>query len=172
MQEGKPIVYFLCTGNSCRSQMAEGFGKEILGDRFTVLSAGLEAHGVNPTAVRAMAEIGIDISDQTSDLIDPEILTKADWVITLCGNANESCPVTPLHVRRLHWGLDDPAKAQGTDEERMEVFRRVREEIRQLIADFASEVGAPVPIGSQTERNANGAGGGSRTRTSQRLRGF
>lgn len=140
MKEQKPVVYFLCTGNSCRSQMAEGFGKQILGEHFTVLSAGLEAHGVNPTAVEVMAEVGIDISEQTSDLIDTEVLNNAAWAITLCGNANESCPVTPPKVKRLHWGLDDPAKAQGTEEERIRVFRRVREEIRQLITDFASEI--------------------------------
>lgn len=140
MQEQKPVIYFLCTGNSCRSQMAEGLGKEILGDHFRVFSAGLEAHGVNLTAVQAMAEIGIDISDQTSDLIDDDILNNAAWAITLCGNANESCPVTPPSVKRLHWGLDDPAKAEGTDEERMLVFRRVRDEIRQLIEEFASKV--------------------------------
>src|SRR5690625_4466178 len=101
MQEQKPVIYFLCTGNSCRSQMAEGLGKEILGDHFSVFSAGLEAHGVNPTAVEAMAEIGIDISDQTSDLIDDGILNNATWAITLCGNANESCPVAPPNVIRL-----------------------------------------------------------------------
>lgn len=140
MREQKPIVYFLCTGNSCRSQMAEGFGKQILGEHFRVLSAGLEAHGVHPTAVQVMAEVGIDISKQTSDLIDTEVLNNAEWVITLCGNANESCPVTPPQVKRLHWGLDDPAKAQGTDEERLQVFRRVRDEIRQLITEFASRI--------------------------------
>lgn len=142
MQHEKPIVYFLCTGNSCRSQMAEGFGKKLLGDRFTVLSAGLKAHGVHPTAVRAMAEVGIDISDQTSDLIDLETLQKAAWAITLCGNANDNCPATPPNVKRLHWGLDDPAKAQGTDEERMAVFRRVRDELRSLIEMFAREAEA------------------------------
>lgn len=140
MQERKPIVYFLCTGNSCRSQMAEGFGKKILGDHFAVFSAGLEAHGVNPTAVRSMAEVGVDISHQTSELIDDDILNNAAWAITLCGNANESCPVTPPNVKRLHWGLDDPAEAQGTDEQRMLVFRRVRDEIRQLIEEFAFKV--------------------------------
>lgn len=142
MEERKPVVYFLCTGNSCRSQMAEGFGKAMLGERFTVLSAGVEAHGVNPVAIKVMAEVGIDISGQTSDLIDAEILNNAEWVITLCGHANESCPATPPHVKRLHWDLEDPAKAQGTEEERLRVFRRVRDEIRRRICALAAEIGA------------------------------
>ncbi len=137
--EQKPILYFLCTGNSCRSQMAEGFGKAILGDRFSVFSAGIEAHGVNPTAVRVMSEREIDISNQTSDVIDPDRLNRAAYAITLCGNASESCPVTPPTVKRLHWGLDDPAKARGTEGERLEVFRRVRDEIEARIREFHRE---------------------------------
>ncbi len=90
----KSIIYFLCTGNSCRSQMAEGFGHHYLGDRYEVYSAGIEAHGVNPKAVKAMNEIGIDISNQTSDTIDRDILSKADLVVTLCGHANDVCPAT------------------------------------------------------------------------------
>jgi len=132
----KPIIYFLCTGNSCRSQMAEGFGKKYLGDRFDVYSAGIEAHGLNPYAVRVMREVGIDISNQTSDVIDPELLNKADYVITLCGDANDRCPMTPPHVTRWHWGFDDPAKATGTEEERLAVFRRVRDEIGERIKRF------------------------------------
>jgi len=135
----KKIIYFLCTGNSCRSQMAEGFAKAYLGDRFNVYSAGIEAHGLNPTAVRVMAEKGIDISGQTSEVIDPQLLAKADWVITLCGDANDRCPAVPPHVRREHWGFDDPAKATGTEEERLAVFRRVRDEIEERIRRFAEE---------------------------------
>ncbi|PDO10325.1 MAG: arsenate reductase (thioredoxin) [Candidatus Reconcilbacillus cellulovorans] len=135
----KKIIYFLCTGNSCRSQMAEGFAKAYLGDRFDVYSAGIEAHGLNPTAVRVMAEKGIDISGQTSDVIDPQLLAKADWVITLCGDAHDRCPAVPPHVRREHWGFDDPAKATGTEEERLAVFRRVRDEIEERIRRFAEE---------------------------------
>ncbi|PTX64301.1 arsenate reductase [Melghirimyces profundicolus] len=135
----KKTVYFLCTGNSCRSQMAEGFGKKILGDRFNVYSAGIEPHGLNPKAIKAMKEKGIDISDQTSEVIDPDILNKADYVITLCGDANETCPMTPPQVQRIHWGLDDPAKAEGTPEEVWEVFRRVRDEIEERIRRFADE---------------------------------
>ncbi|OBR64026.1 arsenate reductase (thioredoxin) [Paenibacillus oryzae] len=133
----KKIVYFLCTGNSCRSQIAEGFGHHYLSEKFDVYSAGIEAHGLNPKAVRAMAEKGIDISNQTSDIINPEILNKADIVVTLCGDANDKCPITPPHVIRFHWGFDDPAKATGTEEERWGVFQRVRDEIEARIKQFA-----------------------------------
>ncbi|MFS0728327.1 MULTISPECIES: arsenate reductase (thioredoxin) [Paenibacillus] len=135
----KKIVYFLCTGNSCRSQMAEGFGHQHLGEEYDVYSAGIEAHGLNPKAVKAMAEKGVDISQQTSDVIDPEILNKADVVITLCGDANDKCPMTPPHVTRYHWGFDDPAKATGTDEEKWAVFQRVRDQIEARIQRFAAE---------------------------------
>lgn len=130
-------LYFLCTGNSCRSQMAEGWGKEILGDEWRVLSAGIEAHGLNPNAVKAMNEVGIDISNQSSDMIDTEILNNADLVVTLCGDAADKCPVTPAHVKRDHWGFEDPAKAQGTEEEKWSVFQHVRDDIRTRIQKFA-----------------------------------
>jgi arsenate reductase len=139
MADNKKIIYFLCTGNSCRSQMAEGFGKKYLGDKYDVYSAGIEAHGLNPHAVKAMVEKGIDISNQTSDIIDPELLNKADYVVTLCGDANDKCPMTPPHVKREHWGFDDPAKATGTEEEKWAVFRRVRDEIEDRIKRFAEE---------------------------------
>ncbi|OYD06860.1 arsenate reductase (thioredoxin) [Paludifilum halophilum] len=135
----KKTIYFLCTGNSCRSQIAEGFGKQILGDRFNVYSAGIEAHGLNPKAVKAMAEKGNDISGQTSNIIDPEILNNADYVITLCGDANDKCPMTPPHVNRQHWGFDDPAKAEGTEEEVWAVFQRVRDQIEERIRRFVEE---------------------------------
>ncbi|HEY4552154.1 MAG TPA: arsenate reductase (thioredoxin) [Bacillaceae bacterium] len=131
------IIYFLCTGNSCRSQMAEGFGKKYLGEKYDVYSAGLEAHGLNPKAVKAMAEAGVDISNQTSDIIDEELLEKADYIITLCGDARDKCPVTPPGKTRWHWGFDDPAKAQGTEEEKWRVFQRVRDEIEARIKVFA-----------------------------------
>jgi arsenate reductase (thioredoxin) len=134
----KKTLYFLCTGNSCRSQMAEGFGKQILGESFDVYSAGIEAHGLNPKAVKAMNKVGVDISGQTSDLIDKEILNNADYVITLCGDADDNCPVTPPHITRWHWGFDDPARAVGTEEEKWAVFQRVRDEIEKRIQDFAT----------------------------------
>lgn len=136
----KKTIYFLCTGNSCRSQMAEGWAKKYLGDRWNVYSAGIEAHGLNPKAVQAMNEVGLDISGQTSDIIDSVLLNGADLVVTLCGDAANKCPITPPHVRREHWGFDDPAKAQGTEEEKWSVFQRVRDEVGARIRKF-SETG-------------------------------
>jgi arsenate reductase len=135
----KKTIYFLCTGNSCRSQMAEGWAKKLLPD-WEVKSAGIEAHGLNPNAVKAMKEIDVDISNQTSDIIDMATLNNADLVVTLCGDAADKCPVTPSSVNREHWGFDDPAKAEGTDEERWAVFQRVRDEIGERIRKF-SETG-------------------------------
>lgn len=132
----KKTIYFLCTGNSCRSQMAEGWAKQLLGDEWEVRSAGIEAHGLNPNAVKAMNEVGIDISDQKSELIDNEYLNHATLAVTLCGDAADRCPMTPPHVRREHWGFDDPAKAEGTDEEKWAVFQRVRDEIGERIKRF------------------------------------
>lgn len=139
MTDNKKIIYFLCTGNSCRSQMAEGFGKKHLNDRFDVYSAGIEAHGLNPNAVKAMAEKDIDISRQTSDIINPEILNNADYVVTLCGDAHDKCPMTPPHVNRAHWGFADPAKATGTDAEKWAVFQQVRDDIEERIKRFAEQ---------------------------------
>ncbi len=133
----KNTIYFLCTGNSCRSQMAEAWAKKYLGESWNVFSAGIEAHGLNPHAVKAMNEVGIDISKQTSDIIDLEILNNADLVITLCGDAADKCPVTPSSVKREHWGFDDPAKAQGTDEEKWAVFQKVRDQIGKRIQEYA-----------------------------------
>jgi arsenate reductase len=127
----KKTIYFLCTGNSCRSQMAEGWAKQHLGDEWDVRSAGLEAHGLNPNAVKAMNEVGIDISGQTSDVIDPKILNNADLVVTLCGHAADNCPVTPPHIKRVHWGFDDPAGKEWSE------FQRVRDEIGARIKAFA-----------------------------------
>ena len=133
----KKAIYFLCTGNSCRSQMAEGWAKQLLGDGWEVRSAGIEAHGLNPNAVKAMNEVGIDISDQKSELIDNGYLNQATLAVTLCGDAADRCPMTPPHVRREHWGFNDPAKAQGTDDEKWAVFQRVRDEIGERIKRFA-----------------------------------
>jgi arsenate reductase (thioredoxin) len=133
----KKTIYFLCTGNSCRSQMAEGWAKKYLSDEWVVKSAGIEAHGLNPNAVKAMKEVGIDISNQTSDIINNKILNNADFVITLCGDAADKCPTTPPHVKRVHWGFDDPAKAKGSEKEKWSVFQRVRDEIGNRIKRFA-----------------------------------
>lgn len=121
--------------------MAEGWAKTYLPDGWEVYSAGIEAHGLNPNAVKAMAEVGIDISEQTSDLIDMERLNHADMVVTLCGDAADRCPMTPPQVRREHWGFDDPAKATGTDEEKWAVFQRVRDQIGERIQRFTDEEG-------------------------------
>ncbi|CQR46349.1 Arsenate-mycothiol transferase ArsC2 [Paraliobacillus sp. PM-2] len=130
-------IYFLCTGNSCRSQMAEGWAKKYLGKEWEVRSAGIEAHGLNPNAVRAMKEINIDISNQQSEVIDSDFLNHTTLAVTLCGDAADKCPVTPPQVKRVHWGFDDPAKAEGTDEEKWEVFQRIRDEIGARIKHFA-----------------------------------
>jgi arsenate reductase len=136
----KQLVYFLCTGNSCRSQMADGFMHAIGGHLYEVKSAGLEAHGLNPRAVKVMSEVGIDISNNTSNVIDPEILNRATYVITLCGHADEHCPViSNPNVIKWHWGFDDPAKATGTEDEIMEQFRDVRDAIKSRIEKFVQE---------------------------------
>jgi arsenate reductase len=136
----KPLVYFICTGNSCRSQMAEGFARTLFGERLDVLSGGLEPSQVNPISIRVMAEVGVDISSHTSRPIDPDRLREAAVAVTLCGDAEERCPLTPPQVRRLHWPLPDPAKAQGTEDEILAVFRRVRDDIRDRVAKLAEEI--------------------------------
>lgn len=134
----KKIIYFLCTGNSCRSQMADGWAKKYLdSSEWEVYSAGIEAHGVNPKAIKAMEEVGVDISTHTSDIIDPELLNRATIAVTLCGDAADKCPITPPSVRREHWGFPDPAKATGTDEEVWAVFQDVRDAIGKRIEEFA-----------------------------------
>lgn len=137
--QNKPVILFLCTGNSCRSQMAEGFARALGGDRVEVYSAGIEPAGLNPRAVKVMVEAGIDISRQTSEPIDPEILNKADLIVTLCGDARDKCPVTPPSIRREYWPLRDPAKAEGDQEEIMAVFRAVRDEIRVRVTKLLEE---------------------------------
>ena len=138
--EKKPLVYFLCTGNSCRSQIADGFLKALGSGQYEVRSAGLEAHGLNPRAAQVMNEVGVDISAHTSDVIDPEILNRANYVITLCGHADEHCPViSNKNAVKWHWGFDDPAKATGTEEEIMEKFREVRDAIKLRIEQFVKE---------------------------------
>jgi arsenate reductase len=126
-------ILFLCTGNSCRSQMAEGWARHLGGEALTVQSAGIEAHGKNPRAISVMREAGIDISQQESTRVTPAMLEQADLVVTVCGHADEHCPVLPAGTRKLHWPLDDPAKAQGSEEQVMQVFRASRDDIRQRV---------------------------------------
>ena len=133
MTENKPRVLFLCTHNSARSQMAEGVLRNLAEDRFEVHSAGTEATRVRPLAVRAMDEIGINISGQESKTLAQYLGEPFDYVITVCDEANEACPFFPGAKNRLHWSFRDPSRATGSDEERLEVFREVRDEIRERI---------------------------------------
>lgn len=132
-------VLVLCTGNSCRSQMAEGWIKHLLGDRWEVRSAGTRPAGtVHPLAVRAMAEIGVDISAGSPKHVDSFLGQPWDLVVTVCDSAKESCPLFPRPVEQIHVSFPDPAEAEGSDEERMEVFRTVRDDIRaRLLPEVA-----------------------------------
>ena len=132
----KARVLFLCTHNSARSQMAEALLRARAGDRFEVASAGTEARGVHPLAVRAMSEVGVDIVGQTSKTLERFLGERWDYVVTVCDGANESCPVFPQAATRLHWSFDDPSAARGSEEERLAVFRRVRDEVASRIASW------------------------------------
>lgn len=132
-------VLILCTGNSARSQMAEGLLRHIAGDRFDVESAGTIASFVRPQAIAVMHEIGIDISGHRSKGLDEFLETPFDYVITVCDNAAENCPIFPGDATRIHWSFDDPADAVGNDEEQMALFRRVRDEIRDKLVGFARQ---------------------------------
>lgn len=133
-------LYFLCTGNSCRSQMAEGFAKKYAPSNWTIKSAGVEQHGLNRISVKVMAENGIDISNNTSDLIDNDYLRSSDYVITLCGDAKDKCPMTPPSVKKEHWPLNDPAQANGTNEEVLNAFRTTRDDIDELVYKFINHL--------------------------------
>ncbi len=126
-------VLFLCTGNSCRSQMAEGWTRHLLGKRIEALSAGVETHGLNPRAVQVMAEAGVDITSQRSELIDDYLDAPLDLVVSVCDHAAESCPTFPRPVRRVHHTFPDPAHAKGTEDEILAAFRAVRDEIRAFV---------------------------------------
>ncbi|WP_045221430.1 arsenate reductase ArsC [Desulfonatronum thioautotrophicum] len=132
----KVKVLFLCTGNSCRSQMAEGWTRHLKGDVIEAFSAGIEKHGLNPHAVRVMAEAGVDISGFRSKTVDELPEQEFDYVITLCGHAQETCPFFPAKTKRLHVGFDDPPKLAQTaqsEEEALGHYRRVRDEIRDFV---------------------------------------
>jgi arsenate reductase len=135
----KPTVLILCTGNSCRSHLAEGILRAAAGDLLDVQSAGSKPAGyVHPLAVQVMREIGIDISRHRSKHLDEFLRQPVETVITVCGNADQACPVFPGQVNRHHWPFDDPAHATGTDEEKLAVFRRVRDEIRRVFEAYAA----------------------------------
>lgn len=135
-------LYFLCTGNSCRSQMAEGFARALAPADWVIASAGVETHGLNPRAVQVMAEVGIDISQNTSKRIDPAYLNSSDVVVTLCGDARDKCPMTPPTVDRRHWPLPDPAQATGSEAEVLATFRQVRDDIQTRVAQLIHELEA------------------------------
>ncbi|MFY7817358.1 MAG: arsenate reductase ArsC [Akkermansiaceae bacterium] len=135
----KPTILILCTGNSCRSHLAEGLLRRALSDDFIVASAGSNPAGyVHPLAIRAMKEIGIDLSGHRSKHLNEFLDQQVETVITVCGNADQACPMFPGQVNRHHWGFDDPAHAQGAEEEQMKVFRRVRDEIARVFEAYAA----------------------------------
>ncbi len=129
----KKEVLFLCTGNSCRSQIAEGLLRYYKNKKYNVLSAGINPSNVNSKAIKVMTEVGIDISNHTSKSVNNFLNKKLDIVVTVCDNAKESCPVFPGKVKKLHWSFEDPAKAMGTEEEILVVFREVRDQIKTRI---------------------------------------
>jgi arsenate reductase len=133
---GKTRVLFLCTHNSARSQMAETYMRSIAGDRYEIASAGTEPSRVHPLAIRAMQEIGIDIAHQSAK---PFLGDVWHYVITVCDQANESCPIFPFPAQRLHWGLPDPSQATGTEDERLQVFRWVRDKLFLTIRAWLAE---------------------------------
>ena len=136
--KGKKRVLVLCTGNSARSQMAEGLLKSIAGDKFEVESAGVAPSIVRAEAIQAMREIGVDISENRSKSVD-EFATQAfDYVITVCDNARDNCPVFPGAAIRLHWSFQDPASVDGSDEKRLAAFRRIRDQIRDTLTTFVA----------------------------------
>jgi arsenate reductase len=134
-------VLFLCTGNSCRSQMAEGWLRHLAGDRAQVFSAGTKPAGLNPMAVAVMRESGIDISGHHSKHVNDLMKEDFLFVITVCDSAREACPVFPGALYQLHWSFEDPAGAIGTDEEKLGVFRRVRDEIAEQVREFVTREG-------------------------------
>ena len=135
----KPTVLILCTGNSCRSHLAEGILRHAAGDLFNVVSAGSKPAGyVHPKAIEVMKEIGIDISQHTSKHMNEFLKQKIDTVISVCGNADQACPMFPGQVNRYHWGFEDPAHAKGTDEEVLNVFRAVRDQIKLVFEAYAA----------------------------------
>jgi arsenate reductase len=137
----KPKVLILCTGNSARSQMAEGIFRQLLGDRFEVFSAGTHPSYVRPEAIQAMREIGVDISSHRSKSVGEFLGQSFRYVITVCDNARESCPVFPGPAERIHWSFEDPAAVAGSEEERLAAFRRIRDQIAARIRSFAASLG-------------------------------
>jgi len=136
MFKRKLKLLFLCTGNSCRSQIAEGYANALGGEKLEAKSAGIEAHGKNSRAIAVMQEDGVDIFHQESTIVTEEMFEWADVLITVCGHADENCPVISSDIKREHWPFDDPAKAQGTEIEILNEFMRVRNEIKKKIVEY------------------------------------
>ncbi|MBM9577412.1 arsenate reductase ArsC [Leptospira sp. 201903070] len=136
----KPNILVLCTGNSCRSQIAEGWLRHFAGDRARIFSAGIETHGVNPRAVQTMKEVGIDIGNHTSNHIDEYKNIEFDYILTVCDHAKKNCPYFPSKALRFHQNFPDPAKAKGNEEEIREEFRKVREMIREYSQNWIQEL--------------------------------
>jgi arsenate reductase len=137
-QQERKRVLILCTGNSARSQMAEGLLRDLAGDRFEAFSAGVESSFVRPQAIQVMDEIGIDISQQRSKSVDEFADQRIDYVITVCDNANQRCPIFPGRVNRIHWSIDDPV-VSGSEEMQLEAFRRARDELSRRLQTFADQ---------------------------------
>ena len=136
----KPTILILCTGNSCRSHMAEGILKSVAGDILNVQSAGSDPTGyVHPLAIKALGEIGIDISSNTSKHMNEFLKQDVETVITVCGNANQACPVYPGQVNRFHWPFDDPAKAEGSETEIWKTFLKIRDEIQKTFSNYGEQ---------------------------------
>ncbi len=133
-------VLFVCSGNSCRSQMAEGWARHLGGGRVEAMSAGIEAHGKNPRAISIMKEVGVDISHQESTQLTPEMIQEADIIVTVCGHADEHCPVIPAGTHKEHWPLDDPARAKGSEEAILGVFRQTRDQVRERVEDLFARI--------------------------------
>ena len=134
-----PTILVLCTGNSCRSQLLHGYLQQLLGERATVYSAGIETHGLNPRAVRVMAEDGLDIAHHTSNHVEEYAAVPFAYVLTVCDHAQEVCPVFPSSAQKLHHSFPDPAKATGSDEEIMQQFRAVRDQVKAYAQTFAAQ---------------------------------
>lgn len=142
----KKNVLVLCTGNSCRSQLLHGYLNQALGDQANVYSAGVEVHGLNLRAVRVMAEDEVDISQHTSNHVDEYAAVPFDYVLIVCDHANEVCPVFPSTARKLHHNFPDPAKATGSEDEIMDQFRSVRDQVKQYAQEFAQREFAPATL--------------------------
>ncbi|NOZ53614.1 MAG: arsenate reductase ArsC [Gammaproteobacteria bacterium] len=142
-------LLFLCTGNACRSQIAEGWARSLGGDWLQVQSAGIAAHGKNPRAIATMQAVGIDISAQQSTQLTDAMLVEADYLVTVCGHADEHCPALPASICKEHWPLQDPAKATGTEADITAVFRASRDDIRSRVVDLLVRLREEQSIGSR-----------------------